>query len=82
MAFEILDSCVNCTACALVCPHAAISEEAPHCVIDPLLCTECVDVYPDPQCASICPVEGAIINELGDPLNPPGSLTGIKPQAA
>jgi hypothetical protein len=30
-----------------------------------------------PQCAAICPIEGAIVNELGEALNPPGSLTGI-----
>jgi len=31
----------------------------------------------DAQCASICPIEGAILDELGNPLNPVGSLTGI-----
>ena len=30
-----------------------------------------------PQCAAICPIEMAIVDELGEFLNPPGSLTGI-----
>ncbi|MFD2838778.1 hypothetical protein ACFS3C_26120 [Azotobacter vinelandii] len=32
------------------------------------------------QCASICPVEGAILLADGTPANPPGSLTGIPPE--
>jgi hypothetical protein len=35
--------------------------------------------FADPQCASICPVEGAILDCDGIPLNPLGSLTGIAP---
>lgn len=82
MAFEITLLCVNCTACALVCPNDAISEAAGCHSIQASLCTECVESYTDPQCASICPIEGAIINELGEPLNPPGSLTGVIPRVA
>lgn len=33
--------------------------------------------HAEAQCAAICPIEGAIVNELGEPLNPPGSLTNI-----
>jgi ferredoxin len=77
MAYEITDNCVKCTACELVCPNAAISEAETLFVIDPLACTECADAYPVAQCSSICPIEGAIVDELGDPINPPGSLTGI-----
>jgi hypothetical protein len=29
---------------------------------------------------AICPIEGAILDELGVALNPPGSLTGIPPE--
>jgi len=82
MAYEIVSSCVNCTACESVCPNAAISAAANQFVIDSSLCTECVEAFADPQCASICPIEGAIVDELGDPLNPPGSLTGIIPLVA
>ena len=77
MALEIVDSCVNCWACEPLCPSKAIVEALPHFVIERDLCTECVGDYADPQCASICPIEGAIVNEVGEPLNPLGSLTGI-----
>ena len=32
------------------------------------------------QCASICPIEGAILDSFGTDINPPGSLTGIPPE--
>lgn len=80
MALEIIETCVNCWACLPLCPSQAIYEAKPHFLIDANKCTECVGDYADPQCASICPIEGAIIDELGVPLNPPGSLTGIPPE--
>lgn len=75
MALEIVAGCTNCWACVTVCPHQAIAEAVPHFAIDPDRCTECVDAYPTPQCAAICPIEGVIVDELGVPLNPPGSLS-------
>jgi hypothetical protein len=48
-------------------------------MIDAVRCTECSGEALEPQCAAICPVEGAIVDALGVPLNPPGSLTGIPP---
>ncbi len=80
MALKIVASCVNCWACEPLCPSKAIHAAAPHFVIESKLCTECDGEYADPQCASICPVEGAIVNAEGIPLNPAGSLTGIPPQ--
>jgi ferredoxin len=80
MAYSILKSCVNCWACVPVCPSHAISAALPYFQIDAHKCTECEGDYADPQCASICPVEGAILNGLGEPANPPGSLTGIPPE--
>lgn len=77
MALTIIDGCTNCHACAPLCPNDAIAQASPHFEIDPDRCTECVGEFEQPQCAAICPVEGVIINELGEPLNPPGSLTGI-----
>ncbi|PZP22308.1 MULTISPECIES: 4Fe-4S binding protein [Pseudomonas] len=77
MALEIIDSCVNCWACVPVCPNDAIYQAQPHFLIDADKCTECVGDHDEAQCASICPIEGAILDELGDALNPPGSLTGI-----
>lgn len=77
MALEIVAACVNCYACEPLCPNDAIYQARPHFLIDPDRCTECVGDHEDPQCASICPIEGAIVDELGNALNPPGSLTGI-----
>jgi ferredoxin len=79
MALQIIEGCVNCWACAPLCPSKAIYEAAPHFLIDAGKCTECDGDYLDPQCASICPIEGIILNALGEPLNPAGSLTGIPP---
>ncbi|MRD72401.1 4Fe-4S dicluster domain-containing protein [Rhodocyclus tenuis] len=83
MALAIVDSCVNCWACLPVCPNQAIQAAAPpdlpHFSIDAMACSECLGDYARPQCAEICPVEGAIVDELGDALNPPGSLLGLSP---
>ena len=80
MAFEIIETCVNCYACEPLCPNQAIYQASPHFLIDPEKCTECIGDYMDAQCSSICPIEGAILDELGVALNPPGSLTGIPPE--
>ncbi len=77
MALQIIHACVNCCACVEVCPNETIYADTPHFLIDEGKCTECLGEYADPQCAAICPIECAIVNELGDPLNPPGSLSGI-----
>ena len=77
MAFEIIESCVNCYACEPLCPNQAIYQAKPHFLIDPDKCTECIGDFMDAQCSSICPIEGAILDELGRELNPLGSLTGI-----
>lgn len=81
MAFSIIESCVNCWACEAVCPNDAIYEAAPHFKIDAKKCTECEGDFAEAQCASICPIEGAILDSVGEALNPPGSLTGIPPEA-
>jgi ferredoxin len=80
MAFRIVEGCVNCWACEPLCPSQAIYAARPHFLIDAKKCTECDGDHPDPQCASICPIEGVILGALGVPLNPPGSLTGIPPE--
>lgn len=77
MALEIIELCTNCHACEPLCPSKAIYAAKPHFLIDPDKCTECAGDFADPQCASICPIEGAILDEDGVALNPPGSLTGI-----
>jgi len=79
MALSITDRCVNCYACQDVCPSQAISQGAARFEIDPLACTECAGQFADPQCASICPVEEALLDGLGAVIHPSGSLTGIPP---
>ena len=79
MALQIIEGCVNCWACEPLCPSRAIYEAKPHFLIEAGKCTECDGDYLEPQCASICPIEGIILNALGEPLNPAGSLTGIPP---
>lgn len=79
MAVEIVDLCVNCHACKDVCPSNAISEGKPHMLVNAKKCTECEGDFADPQCASICPIESAILDASGRAINPPGSLTGIHP---
>jgi len=80
MAYKIIEGCVNCWACEPLCPSQAIHAAEPHFIIDAVACTECDGDYAFPQCASICPVEGVILNALGVAVNPPGSLTGIPPE--
>lgn len=80
MSFSIVDSCVSCHACSMVCPTNAISLGPKHFVIDAKKCTECEGDYADSQCSSICPIEGAILNGAGEIANPPGSLTNIPPE--
>ena len=77
MALQITEACVNCWACVDVCPNEAIYEDAPHFLIDDRKCTECLGDHAEAQCAAICPIECAIVDELGTYLNPPGSLTNI-----
>ena len=80
MAYQIIEGCVNCWACEPLCPSQAIRAAEPHFVIEAAACTECEGDHADPQCASICPIEGVILDGLGVPVNPPGSLTGIPPE--
>jgi len=80
MALKIIEGCVNCWACAPLCPSRAVGEAKPHFRIDVRRCTECEGNQAEPQCASICPIEGSILDGLGVPMNPRGSLTGIPPQ--
>lgn len=77
MSVTIVESCVNCFACLEVCPSEAIYEAKPHFLVDAKKCSECDGDFADPQCASICPIEEAILAADGTPINPLGSLTNI-----
>ena len=79
MSLIINHLCTCCDACLHVCPNDTILAEQPYYLIDSNLCTECLGDHAEAQCAAICPIEGAILDELGVALNPPGSLTGIPP---
>ncbi len=50
-AHKINDECINCGACAPVCPVEAISEEGDVHVIDQATCTDCG------ACVDVCPVD-------------------------
>ena len=63
MALQITDACLNCWACADVCPNDAIALADPHFLIDERKCTECLGDHAEPQCAAICPIEAAIVDE-------------------
>jgi len=79
MSLSIIESCVNCYACEPLCPSDAIFMGDAFFLIDDKKCTECDGDFADPQCASICPIEGAILDAAAEAINPPGSLTGIPP---
>jgi len=77
MSFVISSKCVGCHACVVVCPNQAVypdADQANQFHIHPKRCDECAGHYDNPQCASICPVEEAILDSTQNPLNPIGSL--------
>jgi ferredoxin len=57
MALMITDECINCDVCEPACPNQAISPGVDYYVIDPMLCTECVGHFDEPQCKVVCPVD-------------------------
>ena len=73
MSFSISSHCIGCHACKLVCPKNAITIVGVTFAIGHR-CDECAEQSFEPQCASICPVENAIVNNAGKALNPTNSL--------
>ena len=62
MAYQIIKSeCTICGACEFECPNGAISLKEDAYVIRATKCTECQGHFDVPQCAAICPVEGACV---------------------
>lgn len=74
MSFTITNLCISCNACKLVCPQNAIQKKEDQYIIAAHRCNECETYYDQGQCSSICPVENAIIDAKGIPLNPTSSL--------
>ncbi|WP_125154559.1 DUF362 domain-containing protein [Clostridium rectalis] len=50
MAYKIVDTCINCGACASECPVNAISQGDTQFDIDAAACIDCGN------CANVCPV--------------------------
>jgi Fe-S-cluster-containing hydrogenase component 2 len=77
MSLFINDKCVGCHACMTVCPNQAVYKtdraEKPFAIHNKR-CNECSSFWHEPQCASICPIEEAIVDCANFPLNPRGSL--------
>lgn len=54
MSYKIIDSCVNCGACAAECPVDAISQGDSQYIIDAGKCIDCGN------CANVCPVDAPV----------------------
>ena len=52
MSYKITEECISCGACEPECKNQAISEGETIYVVDPKLCTECVEVCPVDCCVS------------------------------
>ena len=57
MPLKITQDCINCAACADVCPNDGISRGNSVFVINPAKCTECVGFHNVERCIAICPAE-------------------------
>ena len=66
MSMLIVEECISCGACEPECPNTAITAGDTIFVIEASLCTECVGAFDTPQCITLCPVEGCIVQ---DPAN-------------
>ena len=67
MAFRITDDCIECLACAEVCPHQAVlharaPEAVPRIAIDPSACTHCWPFDGEPRCVKACPVDCIVVD--------------------
>ena len=62
MALMITDECINCDVCEPECPNGAIYQGEQIYEIDPVLCTECVGHFNQPQCVDVCPINCIPLN--------------------
>ena len=52
------DKCARCGVCEPECPNGAIMQTEDAYIINPALCTECVERYGEPLCEAVCPNNG------------------------
>jgi ferredoxin len=57
MSLLITEECIACDACVDECPNKAIEADDPIYVINPDLCTECIEEGGEPSCIPACPVD-------------------------
>ena len=62
MPIRITQDCINCAACADVCPNGGILRGASAYHIDQNLCTECVGFFTMEQCVAVCPIDCCVRN--------------------
>lgn len=67
MSCRITEKCIGCFSCLEVCPKVAIREVDRVFSISQKRCNECKGHTVGPRCIQICPVEGAIAYESGNP---------------
>jgi len=60
MAFMINEECISCGACEPECPANAISEGDEIYLIDPDRCIQCVGLFDEEQCATVCPTDACV----------------------
>lgn len=75
MAMSITPDCIACWACLPLCPTGAITWREARFHVAPDGCVACEGYFDLPQCGEVCPVETAILDSAGRPLNPVGALT-------
>jgi DNA-binding transcriptional regulator YiaG len=57
MAHTITKHCTQCGDCVPLCPQNAIKLEDGEFWIDPMLCNDCKDHAPEPQCVTSCSID-------------------------
>ena len=82
MALKINNLCVNCWACVDVCPARSIFRKPAHrhFVINPKTCTECAGAFERSAVRLDLPDREREVVRRGIALNPPGSLSGPRPE--